>query len=167
MAMGQRGGIGTALALAASMAAPALASEKPNLRLRGSMRGRVARAVEGAAARLQRAECAGVLAEFRDASGRTLRDNLAVVGVAPPEYLDRILFYDGYQIGRCGAKGILAATQPGSSVVLICSKFFEPAGHDPRLAEAIIIHEALHTLGLGENPPSSREITARVLERCH
>jgi hypothetical protein len=30
----------------------------------------------------------------------------------------------------------------------------------------LIIHEMLHTLGLGENPPSSREITQRVTERC-
>lgn len=165
--MGKNGGIGTALALAASMAVPVLATERPNLRLRGALRGRVARAVEGAAARLQRAECAGILAEFRDASGRTLRDNLEAVGVAAPEYLDQILFYDGYQMGRCGDKEPLAATERGSSVVRICSKFFERAGHDPRLGEAIIIHEALHTLGLGENPPSSREITARVLQLCH
>ena len=33
-------------------------------------------------------------------------------------------------------------------------------------AEVVVIHEALHTLGLGENPPSSRDITARVRERC-
>jgi hypothetical protein len=33
-------------------------------------------------------------------------------------------------------------------------------------AQAIVIHEALHTLGLGENPPSSAEITARVLASC-
>jgi hypothetical protein len=37
---------------------------------------------------------------------------------------------------------------------------------DPPLAEAIIIHEALHTLGLREDPPSSREITRRVVKRC-
>ena len=30
----------------------------------------------------------------------------------------------------------------------------------------IVIHEALHTLGLPENPPTSEEITARVRERC-
>jgi len=29
-----------------------------------------------------------------------------------------------------------------------------------------MIHEALHTLGLGENPPTSAEITERVLARC-
>jgi hypothetical protein len=31
---------------------------------------------------------------------------------------------------------------------------------------ASFIHEILHTLGLGENPPSSREITKRVIARC-
>ena len=38
--------------------------------------------------------------------------------------------------------------------------------HDRRQTEVILIHETLHTLGLGENPPSSREITSRVLARC-
>jgi hypothetical protein len=35
-----------------------------------------------------------------------------------------------------------------------------------REAEAILIHEILHTLGLGENPPSSAEITRQVWRRC-
>jgi hypothetical protein len=34
------------------------------------------------------------------------------------------------------------------------------------LAEAMVIHEMLHTLGLGENPPSTFEITERVRQRC-
>jgi len=38
--------------------------------------------------------------------------------------------------------------------------------NDPAYAEMILIHELLHTLGLGENPPTSLEITARVTERC-
>lgn len=33
-------------------------------------------------------------------------------------------------------------------------------------AEAIVIHEMLHSLGLGENPPTSDYITSRVMERC-
>ena len=33
-------------------------------------------------------------------------------------------------------------------------------------AEIIIIHEFLHSLGLGENPPSSAEITKQVQTRC-
>jgi hypothetical protein len=30
----------------------------------------------------------------------------------------------------------------------------------------MVIHEMLHTLGLGENPPSTFEITERVKQRC-
>ena len=37
---------------------------------------------------------------------------------------------------------------------------------NPTLAEAMVIHEMLHTLGLGENPPTTFEITDRVLSRC-
>jgi hypothetical protein len=37
---------------------------------------------------------------------------------------------------------------------------------NPVLAESIVIHEMLHTLGLGENPPSSQEITQQVKRRC-
>lgn len=33
-------------------------------------------------------------------------------------------------------------------------------------ARAVLIHEALHTLGRGEDPPSAREIQKRVLARC-
>ena len=33
-------------------------------------------------------------------------------------------------------------------------------------AEAALIHESLHSLGLGENPPTSSEITSRVISRC-
>jgi hypothetical protein len=30
----------------------------------------------------------------------------------------------------------------------------------------MVIHEMLHTLGLGENPPTTLEITERVRARC-
>ena len=45
-------------------------------------------------------------------------------------------------------------------------RFRKHAERDPWTAENWVIHEMLHTLGLGENPPSSREITQRVNERC-
>ena len=32
--------------------------------------------------------------------------------------------------------------------------------------EAVLIHELLHSLGLGENPPDSAAITDRVMARC-
>ena len=139
-----------------------------NVRLRNEgMRTKVERAVAGAAERLARPACAGLLDEFTDAAGMSLRGNLEAAGVPAPEYLERyVLFYNGLEAGRCGKKRVLAMTKPGSRVVLVCWSFFRQAGDNPALDEAIIIHEALHTLGLGENPPSSLEITARVLERC-
>jgi hypothetical protein len=60
-----------------------------------------------------------------------------------------------------------AFTSPGNGTIAICTRaFFEVLARDPVRMEAILIHEALHSLGLGENPPSSAEITRRVLERC-
>ena len=54
----------------------------------------------------------------------------------------------------------------GMRPVFVCPSFRKHAERDPWAAENWIIHEMLHTLGLGENPPSSREITQRVTERC-
>jgi hypothetical protein len=49
----------------------------------------------------------------------------------------------------------------------VCSAIFrERLRHHSADAEAALIHEALHTLGLGENPPSPRAIQDRVYERC-
>jgi hypothetical protein len=59
-------------------------------------------------------------------------------------------------------------TTPGSRAVFVCTnRFTDFAKRSPVEAEAIVIHELLHTLGLGENPPSSDEITEAVLEACH
>ena len=46
------------------------------------------------------------------------------------------------------------------------SRFARNQTQNPSLAEAMVIHEMLHTLGLGENPPSSLEINERVRARC-
>ena len=45
-------------------------------------------------------------------------------------------------------------------------QFFEADRRNAFLTEAFIIHETLHSLGLGENPPASGEITSRVMKRC-
>ncbi len=160
--------IAMVVTLALGMATPTFAGDGSNVRLRSrAMRERAARSLEGAAERIERPACAAVLDEFGDASGRRLRISLETAGVSPGDYLGRIFFYDGLDRGHCRTPGVLAVTEPGSRVVRLCSRFFEQAGHDPALAEATIIHEALHTLGLGENPPSSQEITARVIKGCH
>jgi len=124
-------------------------------------------AVVGARRRLEQPACRGLFAEFSDASGRTLQENLDALGETGGTYLARILFADGTGRPRCKARGAFAFTTVGSRVVYVCGREFKDlAGRSPVRAQAIVIHEALHTLGLGENPPSSSEITARVLARC-
>jgi TolB-like protein/DNA-binding winged helix-turn-helix (wHTH) protein/Tfp pilus assembly protein PilF len=71
---------------------------------------------------------------------------------------------DGSARESCTAGLTYAFTTPGSRVIFVCGPQFMRAF--PTLAEEVVIHEVLHSLGLGENPPSSREITAQVRERC-
>jgi len=124
-------------------------------------------AVVGARQRLEQPACRGLFAEFSDASGRTLQENLDALGETGGTYLARILFVDGSDRPRCGGDEAYAFTTPGSRVVYVCGRAFKDlAQRSPVRAQAIVIHEALHTLGLGENPPSSSEITARVLASC-
>ena len=137
------------------------------MRLEGETgRRALTQALDAAADRLARPECDALLSEFRDAEGRTLQENLTELGVDAPGYLATVLFYDGYRNGHCAKRDVIALTTPGAHVVFVCNGFYKRWLDEPDLAEAILIHEALHTLGLGENPPSSREITGRVLDRC-
>lgn len=124
-------------------------------------------AVQGARRRLGAERCRQVFGEFTDAAGHTLQANLDALALTAVDYLDQVVFYDGTEAGRCRSPNVLAVTVPGSRAVIVCGARFAAARrHDPRLAEVTIIHETLHTLGLGENPPSGRDITARVFERC-
>ena len=79
-----------------------------------------------------------------------------------------MLFYDGSRQLLCSLNDDpYAITKPGSRVVFICPRrFVQKQEWNPTAAEAIIIHEMLHSLGLGENPPSSEAISAVVLDRC-
>ena len=38
--------------------------------------------------------------------------------------------------------------------------------HDLLTSEVVIIHELLHALGLGENPPTESGITHQIFARC-
>jgi hypothetical protein len=106
------------------------------------------------------------LNEFSDAAGRPLAQRLDELGFTPQGYLGQVLFENGRALRPCASKKVLAVTNPGSRVVFICPQFGELAHFDPVEAELILIHEMLHTLGLGESPPSSLEITGRVERRC-
>jgi len=107
-----------------------------------------------------------VFSDFEDLSGRLLSDVLAERGLTGQEQLDRLGFYDGSDLRQCGAPGAAFRTAPGYALVYVCPIGFRQLSTDPYEARATIIHEVLHTLGLGENPPAPDEITQRVLERC-
>ncbi len=126
------------------------------------------KAVTGAHRRLEQPECQRLFTEFADASGRPLQESLDAIGQTGASYLALILFADASARPHCKAGGSYAFTVPGSRVIYVCgSQFKEAADQNAAKAEALVIHEALHSLGLGENPPTSTEITARVLARCH
>jgi hypothetical protein len=126
----------------------------------------VERARAGALRRLEKSGCRALLADFTDGQGWTIDRRLADVGMGPAEYVRTIPFIDGSSQPVCrGGKVALAAT-PGVARVHVCPTFADFQLRQPRLAESLVIHEMLHTLGLGENPPSSREITHRVEARC-
>ena len=129
--------------------------------------GTLHRLLDGARVRLSEPRCQQVLDDFGDSEGRPLRARLEETGRTPEDYLGLIVFYDGRKHPRCGQKGILAVTQVGSRVVWVCpEELYMSARRDPVWSDAALIHEALHTLGLGENPPSSQEITSQVIRRC-
>jgi hypothetical protein len=136
--------------------------------------GAVERAKAGAAHWLEQPECSKLLTEFTDGDGRTLDRSLATWGLSAAEYVLTLSFRDGTAIPRCGQIRIELVTVPGLPQVYVCpgsvgasySRFARTQTQSPSLAEAMVIHEMLHTLGLGENPPSSLEITERVRARC-
>jgi hypothetical protein len=125
----------------------------------------LARALRGAADQIADERCQALLDEFTDASGQPLRSVLAVHGLAVSEYMAQVFFYDAPE-SACRAAN-LAITKPGSRAIFVCGAHFQrEMSQDSRNAEAIVIHELLHSLGLGENPPSSDYITGRVRARC-
>jgi hypothetical protein len=97
--------------------------------------------LEEAARKLGDSRCQEILTDFADLSGRRLDVGLAAIGQTVPSYLGYVLFICWDQF---------AARQRASN------------GY----AANILIHETLHTLGLGENPPDARQITAQVIARC-
>jgi hypothetical protein len=124
------------------------------------------RAAKAATERLERPECRKVLSDFRDVSGRTIEERLDDLGDTPRQYLARLVFREALD-SRCRDSARLAFTSVGERVVLICgNQLWQTYRTNPAHVEALIIHELMHTLGLGENPPSSLEINARVLKRC-
>jgi hypothetical protein len=132
------------------------------------------RARTGAVQRLRGSECLKLLTDFTDAEGRSLQANLESFGVTAADYLQTIDFRDGSKNGSCRQATVQLTTFPRLPAVYVCpggpsilgSRFAQTQIRNPELAEYMLIHELLHTLGLGENPPTSLEITDRVRARC-
>jgi hypothetical protein len=118
--------------------------------------------------RLEEPRCRQIFADFRDASGRTLQENLDEIGQTGQSYLAWMYFADGDAKMRCEDRDLLAYTTPGSRVVYFCGERFRRSLRRGRLGSLaiIILHEELHSLGLGENPPARDEITHGVEARC-
>lgn len=161
--------LGVGVGLLASLVLGTPAAAQDNVRVGDPFAARAVRqALAGASRRLARPECREVLLDFKDAAGRALQASLAERRASPEAYIHEILFYDGSRHPRCTQPGVVAFTTPGGHVVFVCAA--EVRSHARRgntlLLEAILIHEMLHSLGLEENPPSTREITSKVLSRC-
>ena len=125
------------------------------------------RAARGAVKKLERPECGRVLSDFRDRSGRTVQERLAALGDTPRSYLPRIAFHEGLDSRPCRSAAVLAYSNVGGRDVYVCSpQFWQTYRSNPTHVEVIVIHEMMHTLGLGENPPSPTQINEQVLKRC-
>jgi hypothetical protein len=139
-----------------------------NIRLSGIARTAVERALLDASRRLTAGSCQKVFSDFVDASGKPLQASLEALGETAQGYLGRVLFYDGSSQTRCSTGMILGGTTRGSRIVYVCaSQFSDRAGRSASDADAFVIHEMLHTLGLSENPPAPSRITAQVIKRCY
>jgi hypothetical protein len=156
-----------AVILVASTAAgsePTASVRSVDVRLGGPFR----LVVASAADRLFSPACAAVLDEFTSAAtGRTLGAALAETGLSAPEFVLGLTYFSASSLPPCRNQRVLAYTTPGSRVVFVCPAAFARASRDePGFAANILIHEALHSLGLADDLPSSLEITRAVERSC-
>jgi hypothetical protein len=133
---------------------PALEDKVPELR----------RARDGARERLVDPRCLAVLTDFESVNGGRLDLVLRASGRTAQEQLDLLVFESGQGRYGCDRGVTMAFTQTRSPMVTICLRPFTLLR--PNEQEAVLIHEMLHSLGLGEGPPESVAITTRVLARC-
>ena len=101
-------------------------------------------------------------------SGQRLSTKLAASGKSPAEAFGSLRFFDDRPRRNAAAGKMLAFTQDRllgsfSSAESSSNRAFL---RNRKTTEIIVIHEFLHTLGLGENPPTSQAITERVHMRC-
>ena len=130
------------------------------------LRGTLEKTLSGVLASVDGDRCRRIFSDFRDARGRPLSSVLEDLHLSARGYLSGVRFASGQGSRPCGDSRIIAFTRPRAGTIYLCERFAVVARENPRLGAALVLHEALHTLGLQENPPLSTEITQRVLDRC-
>ena len=154
--------------LFASTALPVKAASEPGPLVEARLGQLVHRTVERAASRLAEPGCALVLGDFTDSrSGRPLSATLAASGRTAASFFASLRFVDADHMVQCRRRPAYAWVPVGGDVVFVCRSRFEAlVRKDEWLAGNVLVHESLHSLGLGENPPSSEEITIAVVRHC-
>lgn len=154
--------------LLATSSHPAPAEGVPGPLVEARLGQLVHRTVERAGNRLAEPACAQVLDDFTDVrSGRPLSATLAASGRTASSFLPSLRFVDADHMVQCRRRPAYAWVPVGGNVVFVCRSRFEAlVKKDEWLAGNVLVHESLHSLGLGENPPSSEEITMAVVSRC-
>ena len=126
-------------------------------------------ALDGALEWWSSSHCRTLLTDFHDEQGCPLSEKLVALRTTFDAYLKWVSVHDASGTEMCKNPNQFAFTKTGSRVVFVCGKSFRRLfEREQDRATAVMIHEALHTLGLGENgsSPTSREITRIVLDRC-
>ncbi len=155
------------LLLAALSTSPALRAADGPSRVDPRLGPLAAAAVTDAARRLGSFPCALILGEFVDSrTGAPLSETLAATGRTAAEGVLSLRFESSAGLARYAGRRVFAFTVPGTPVVYLCREPFSRIATHRRLAAAVVIHEFLHSLGLGDDRPSSASITERVLARC-
>ena len=131
------------------------------------LRAAIAKAFTLALEKLGRESCLEIFSEFHGRDGLPLTSQLEALDRTATAQLALIRFADGAHDRTCSESAVFAFTHPRTATVYVCGQRFGTLAHThPALAAALILHEELHSLGLGENPPESREITSSVMQRC-
>jgi len=145
----------------------AIAPISPHILVIGQPAAIVHRALQGALLRLTAPGCQQVFDDFIGRNGLSLANTIASTGKSPSNLLGDLYFADGDETVQCRTdEGLAMFTALGSHVVHVCTKRFGRLAAKPDRAEMLVIHELLHTLGLGERPPTSAYITSVVTRRC-
>jgi len=155
------------LGLAAGPAADGRATRRAFLlHLKPMEEGTVRRALDLALATLESPGCSQVYSDFQLPEGGTPQDELDKRGIMPEEFLETLVFTDGSREPVCVMGTAALTTKPNTGLIFVCPLFSRLQIREPQRSATLVIHESLHALGLGENPPSSSEITRSVERRC-